>query len=138
MGRNADIKRFEVHPEGQPMELFGSRPGRSPVILELLASPWIVRGREVAQRGDGAGCKRVEEAAEVEWDGERRCPVAFRWRGRRYTVDAVAQTWAVERRWWSPSRRVSRRCFRVLARGGVYDLAYDRLASHWLLLGVAD
>lgn len=120
------------------MELFGSRPGRSSAILALLASPWIVRGSDVAPRDQGAGSKSLEEAADVEWDGERRCPVAFRWRGRGYAVDAVVQTWAVERRWWSPSRRVSRRCFRVLASGGVYDLAYDRLGSRWLLLGVAD
>ena len=35
-------------------------------------------------------------------------------------------------------RAVSRRCFRVIARGGVYDLAYDRLGEQWLLVGVVD
>ena len=46
--------------------------------------------------------------------------------------------WAVERRWWDRSRSVSRRCFRVLARGGVWDLAYDRTREKWFLIGVVD
>ena len=58
--------------------------------------------------------------------------------GKRYRVDALVQTWAVERAWWDRERRVSRRCFRVLARGGVYDLAFDRLRRGWLLVGVVD
>lgn len=139
MGRTADIKRHESHPSGQPMELFGFRSGRLPVVLELLRSPWIVRGSELrTSSGADAGSRLVGEEVAVVWDSGCGCPAAFRWRGRPYPVDAVAQTWAVERWWWSPSRRVSRRCFRVLARGGVYDLAYDRLASRWVLLGVAD
>jgi hypothetical protein len=75
---------------------------------------------------------------EVVWDGERRAPLAFTLTGRRYPVDAVVQRWTVERGWWDPAVRVSRRCFRVLARGGVYDLAYDRLARRWLLVGIVD
>lgn len=138
MGRNADIKRYEAHTQGQPMDLFGAPDGRLPVILELLRSPWIVKGSEVAGSGSDVGARCVEEAIDVSWDGVRRCPAAFAWRERTYRVDAVVQTWHVERYWWSPSRRVSRRCFRVLARGGAYDLAYDRIGSRWLLFGIAD
>jgi hypothetical protein len=58
--------------------------------------------------------------------------------GRRYPVDAVIQSWAVERAWWDPRKRLSRRCYRVLARGGLYDLAYDRIADRWLITGVVD
>jgi hypothetical protein len=46
--------------------------------------------------------------------------------------------WAVERRWWDRSRSVSRRCFRVLARGGVWDLAFDREREQWFLVGIVD
>jgi hypothetical protein len=46
--------------------------------------------------------------------------------------------WAIERSWWDLRRRASRRCFRVLARGGLYDLAYDRVDSRWLLIGIVD
>jgi hypothetical protein len=136
MGRNAAIKRFDPRTPGQPLDLFDSVRGRLPVVLELLKSPWIVRGSELP--GAEAGGGREPEGVEVRWDGGRRTPAAFSWRGRRYPVDALVQTWAVERRWWDAERRVSRRCFRVLARGGVYDLAFDRLAGAWLLLDVVD
>lgn len=155
MGRNADIKRYEVHPEGQPMDLFAAaaadarraadarsatdpRHGRLPVVLELLKSPWIVRASELVSRPGEAAAKRWSEAVDVEWDGTRGAPAAFTWRGKRYRVDALVQRWTIERAWWDPRARVSRRCFRVLARGGVYDLAFDRLARVWLLVGVLD
>jgi hypothetical protein len=136
MGRNAAIKRFDAHPDGQPIDLFDSVRGRLPVVLELLKSPWVMRGSDL-QRTREAEDLPAEEVA-VTWDGVRRSPAAFRWRGRRYAVDALVQTWAMERRWWDTDRRVSRRCFRVLARGGVYDLAFDRISARWLLVGVVD
>jgi hypothetical protein len=138
MGRNAAIKRYNARPEGQPIDLFDSVRGRLPVVLELLKSPWIVRGSELVRDADAPGAKRTAEEVGVAWDGGKRAPAAFTWRGRRYRIDALVQTWAVERWWWDRERRVSRRCFRVLARGGVYDLAFDRLRHAWLLIGVAD
>ncbi len=138
MGRNAAIKRYDVHPEGQPVDLFDSVRGRLPVVLELLKSPWIVRGADLLHAEDAPTGKRATEEVVVAWDGERRAPLSFEWRRRRYRVDALVQTWAVERTWWDRERRVSRRCFRVLARGGVYDLAFDRLRSVWLLTGIVD
>ena len=138
MGRNAAIKRFDSHPEGQPVDLFDSVRGRLPVVLELLKSPWIVRGSELAGAMDAPGSKRTAEEVVVAWDGGKRAPAAFDWRGKRYRVDALVQTWAIERTWWDGERRVSRRCFRVLARGGVYDLAFDRLRQTWFLVGIVD
>lgn len=138
MGRNAAIKRYNARPEGQPVDLFDSVRGRLPVVLELLKSPWIVRGSELAAAQDAPGGKRTEEEVSVAWDGARRAPAAFVWGGKRYGVDALVQTWAIERSWWDRDRRVSRRCFRVLARGGVYDLAFDRLRRAWLLVGIVD
>ena len=138
MDRNAAIKSFDPHTDGQPIDLFDSVRGRLPVILELLKSPWVMRGSELASATDPGSGTRAPEQVDVTWDGARRSPSAFIWRSRRYRVDALAQTWAVERRWWDAERRVSRRLFRVLARGGSYDLAYDRLRGVWLLVGIVD
>lgn len=139
MGRNRAIKEFDpAKKAGQPLDLFSGRDTRRPVIVELLRSPWIVRGSQVASGSSGHGGKRREEEVEVVWDGTRRAPASFRMHGKRYIVDALVQTWALERAWWDPRARLSRRCFRVLARGGLYDLAYDRLTDRWLLVGIVD
>ena len=138
MGRNAEIRGYEPHPEGQSMDLFETTRGRLPVVLELLKSPWVSRASELEQKGEATTCRQLEKPLDVVWDGERRSPSSFRLHGREYRVDALLQAWTVDRWWWVPDRRVSRRCFRVLARGGVYDLAFDRLAESWLLIGVVD
>lgn len=131
VGHNAAIKGFEAKKTGQPLELFESS-GRRPVVLELLSSPWLKR------TSDLAGPKRSEAEVPVEWDGEHARPASFEWKSRRYGIDQVVQQWAIDALWWDRERAVSRRCFRVIARGGVYDLAYDRLGERWLLVGVVD
>lgn len=138
MGRNTAIKRYTSTPEGQPMELFGSKHARLPVIVELLRSPWIVRASELATKDGNNATKHAEEPVEVAWDAERQCPVSFT-RGKRvWRIDGIIQVWATERAWWDTRTRVSRRFYRVLARGGVYDLAYDRAHRSWLLTGIQD
>ncbi|MBC7266414.1 MAG: DUF6504 family protein [Anaerosomatales bacterium] len=138
MGRHRAIKQYRpADRAGQPLDLFTGRATRTPVILELLRSPWIVRGSQLVSGPLGSG-KRREEPIEVVWDGSKRAPAAFEWNGTRYRVDALVQTWSVERAWWDPRARMSRRCFRVLARGGLYDLAFDRHEGRWLLVGVVD
>jgi hypothetical protein len=136
MGRNTAIKRFDAHPPGRQQDLFSSVQGKAPIVLELLGTPWIRRGSDLPF-GDGAG-RRAEVVVEVVWDGERGRPASFTYKGRQHTVDALVQYWAIERRWWDRANAVSRRCFRVLARGGVWDLAYDRSREEWLLVGVVD
>lgn len=136
MGRNAEIKRFEPRPPGQPQDLFDTLDGRRPAVLELLGTPWVRRASELAA-GAGAG-RRAEVPVEVVWNSERGRPVSFVRGGRRLTVDAVAAEWSIERYWWDRASAESRRCFRVLAHGGVWDLAYDRLQDRWLLVGVVD
>jgi hypothetical protein len=131
MGHNAAIRRFDAKRAGQPLDLFEST-SRLPVVLELLSSPWIRRGSQVD------GPRRVEVEVPVEWDAERGRPSSFRWKEKRYVIDALVQQWAVDSLWWDLSRVRSRRCFRVIARGGVYDLAYDRIGARWLLVGVVD
>ncbi len=140
MGRNAAIRRYDFNPQGQPIDLFDSAEGRLPVVMELLRSPWIRRGSELlAEReAEADAAKAVTKSVEVAWDGAKRAPAAFELHGRRYRVDALLQRWSVERRWWQPDKRVSRRCFRVLARGGVYDLAFDTIERRWLLVGIVD
>ena len=131
MGNNTPIRRFDARKSGQPLDLFESA-SRLPVVLELLSTPWLRRGSDVS------GPARVEVAVPVEWDPERGRPGSFIRKGKRYEVDQVVTQWAVDTRWWDRERAVSRRCFRVIARGGVYDLAYDRLGEQWLLVGVVD
>lgn len=138
MGRNTAIKRYDATPEGQAMELLDGKPSRLPVIVELLRSPWLVRASELLGRDGACSTKQAEETLDVTWDPDRRCPKAFIRAGRTYRVDAIVQVWAAERAWWDPRRHVSRRFWRVLARGGIYDLAYDRLAGTWLLVGIQD
>jgi len=137
MGRNAAIKRFDPK-SGQPMGLFDAKEGRLPVIIELLKSPWLSRASDLAHAEDAGVGKRREQPVAVAWNERRHCPAAFELHARTYAIDAVVQTWAVERSWWSPRNRVSRRYWRVLARGGTYDLAYDRLERRWMLVGVQD
>jgi hypothetical protein len=138
MGRNRAIKAFDPRKEGQPLDLFTATDTRLPVILELLQSPWIVRASELVAPGSGLGGKKREREVLVVWDGARRSPVSFALDGRRHHVDALIQAWTVERAWWDPRRRMSRRCFRVLSRGGLFDLAYDQLEGRWLLVGIVD
>ena len=145
MGRNRAIKVFDPRITGESLDLFTVADSRLPVIVELLRSPWITRGSEVGASASGSGTvasgyggKRREREIEVVWDGGRAAPRLFVLEGRRYPVDAVVQSWAIERAWWDLRRRASRRCFRVLARGGLYDLAYDRIGGRWLLTGIVD
>jgi hypothetical protein len=146
MGRNIAIKRYDSQPEGQPLDLFATGV-RSPVVTELLRAPWISRASDLITAEDGAdgargaAGKRVERPVTVEWDGEKRCPTWFAIPGRRgrYEIEALVGFWVEERFWWDPAAHVSRRCFRVIAHtGALYDLAYDRLAEEWLLVGVGD
>lgn len=138
MGRNHAIKTYDPRMTGQPLDLLAARDARTPVIIELLKSPWIARASELVGHASGLAGKRRERVIEVAWDAERGAPRSFVLDGRRYAVDAVVQSWAVERAWWDLRKRLSRRCFRVLARGGLYDLAYDRIDDRWLLAGVVD
>ena len=138
MGRNADIKRYSTSTLGQPVELFDTKRGRLPVILQLLASPWIVRASELKRADGSCAAKHAEEDVEVVWDAARQYPSSFTRAGRVYRIDAIVQIWAAEKAWWDPRRRVSRRFWRVLSRGGVYDLAYDRGDGSWRLIGIQD
>jgi hypothetical protein len=138
VGRNASIKRFSATPAGQPLELFETKRSRLPIIVELLASPWIVRASELSREDGSCAAKHAEQAVEVVWDPSHGLPASFSRDGRLYRIDAIVQMWATERSWWDPRRQVSRRFWRVLSRGGVYDLAYDRRRDTWLLIGIQD
>ena len=110
MGRNAPIKHYALHPEGQPIDLF-ARGARSPVVAELLSSAWISRASDLLGEEDRAAAGGTGK------------------RARREVED---------RFWWDPEAHVSRRCFRVLARAGVWDLAWDRISRTWSLVGIGD
>ena len=144
MGRNADIKKYDLHPEGQPIDLF-ARGTRSPVVAELLSAPWLRRASELPgaregspEAGAGSGKRALREVT-VDWDPGRGRPSAFHVPGKgRYDVEALIGYWVEDRFWWDPETHVSRRCFRLLARGGVWDVAYDRLTQSWSLVGIGD
>ena len=138
MGRNSAIKHYDATPAGQPLELFASKRAQLPVITELLASPWIMRASELVRKDGASAPKRIDEELDVVWDAELARPARFVRGETTYRVDEVLQAWAVERAWWDPRRRVSRRFYRVLARGGVYDLAFDRSSGEWRLVGIQD
>jgi hypothetical protein len=139
MGRNHAIKGFDPRTRtSQTLDLFTHTDARLPVIVELLKSPWLVRASELASAGAGGAAKRRDRVIEVTWDGSRGAPRFFALEGRGYPIAAVVQSWTIERSWWDPRRSVSRRCFRVLAQGGLYDLAYDRTTDRWLLVGIVD
>lgn len=138
MGRNSDIKNYSTATSGQPIELFDSKRGRLPVILELLASPWIVRASDLKREAGSCAAKHAEEEVDVVWDAAHQYPSSFKRAGRVYRIDAIVQIWAAEKAWWDPRRKVSHRFWRVLSRGGVYDLAYDRDRGIWRLIGIQD
>lgn len=138
MGHNAAIRHFDPHPVGRTMSLFDEAVDRAPVIAEILSSPWLVRARDLLSSDAVAVTKRRNEPVEVVWDPGYRAPAAFRREDRTHRIDAVVATWAVERAWWDEDSRVSRRYWRVLSGTGTYDLAYDVVASAWVLLGVHD
>lgn len=89
--------------------------------------------------------KRYDDSIEVQV--HRLEPVAFCWRGRRYSVQRLLKRWREAGEGWDPEQVRDHECFRVEARvddddGGIYDLRLDRLAGrgkpHWRLVRVWD
>ncbi len=138
MSRNTPIKRYTPLAAERADDLFSSKEGRAPVIEDLRRTPWFVSASELEHPGDGGLGKRIDEPVAVSWDAQRRVPAAFAWRSRVHDIQTVVQTWAVERAWWDAAHAVSLRCWRVIADGGTYDLAFDRRDGSWALLGMLD
>ena len=138
MGHNTAIKRFSATPVGQPLELFEETHGRMPIVLELFASPWVVHASDVMRRDGSCAAKHAAEPLGVTWDAAGQHPSAFTRAEQVYLIDAIVQSWAIEKAWWDPRKRVSRRFWRVSAAGGVYDIAYNRDDGSWLLMGIQD
>ncbi|MCA1838960.1 MAG: DUF6504 family protein [Actinomycetota bacterium] len=88
--------------------------------------------------------KKYDEPIEVEVSAQQALatkPVAFSWRGHRYTVNRLLKYWREAGEGWDPERVRDHECFRVESEGGTYDLRLDRLASRnprWRLLRVWD
>ena len=138
MGRNSAIKNFAPSAEGHQLGLLEPRRDKEPLVRSLLSTPWVFVASRLQRNADTCATKRVKELVEVTLDPVSGRVVSFTRAGRSYKVDSVVQTWAIECRWWNPSERRSRRFWRVLARGGVWDLTYDRLQKVWHLVGVQD
>jgi hypothetical protein len=139
VGHNAAIKHYFPLSEGRPVDLFDSCESRRLVLFDLLATPWFVSASRLQRPGDGGLGRRINEPVAVSWDPSTLSPTTFRWRGQAYHIESIVQTWAIEHAWWDVSKQVSQRCWRVLVSdGGTYDLAFDRLARAWVLLGMQD
>jgi len=61
-----------------------------------------------------------DEAVELVEQRFQCLPRVFRWRGRRYNVEAVQRCWTASRRRWRG--RVERRFFQVQCAEGSFDL----------------
>jgi hypothetical protein len=75
--------------------------------------------------------KRYDEAIELLERRFQYFPQTFRWRGRRYEVDAVNRCWTTARSGWR--RRVERRLFLVECAEGTFELYQDLRANTWHL-----
>ncbi len=72
---------------------------------------------------------RREQPVEVQEKRFGYFPKAFRWRGKRYVVEAIEKCWA-------RSLRVPRLYFRVRCRDGIFELYQDLRADTWHLSAV--
>ena len=90
--------------------------------------------------------KRYDDPIEVELAERGTQPIAFTWRGKRYSVHRLLKHWRQTAESWDPERRSDLDCYRVEAQGGAqrgtYDLRLDRLAGRrqpqWRLARVWD
>lgn len=73
------------------------------------------------------GWKIYDEAVDMLGLRYRYLPHSFRWRGQRFTVQAVDRIWTVSR------RHVQRRFYQVHCGDGVYELYHDLRDNTWHL-----
>jgi hypothetical protein len=77
------------------------------------------------------GWRIYDEAVDMVQRRFQYFPLVFHWRGRRYTVEAVEQSWTTSRR--GGRRHVERRFFRVRCSEGSFELYQDLRAGTWHL-----
>ncbi len=120
--------------------LFPTEKSKLSVVRQLMDTEWVSSASSLCASSDEDSVvgKLYHEPIEVRWDKAAKRPRAFRWRGRRYKIDAIIRTWVVEMGWWNPDTEVSKVFLRVTSGGGVYDILYDKRESRWYLGGVAD
>ena len=77
------------------------------------------------------GWKIYDETIEMVQKRFQYFPRAFRWRGRRYDVDAVEHSWTVIGSGWR--RRAARHFFQVRCGEGTFELYQDLQSGAWHL-----
>lgn len=75
--------------------------------------------------------KIYDEAVDVVGRRFQYFPRVFRWRGRRYEVEAMKRSWIVSRPGWRG--RVQRRYFEAHCAQGAFELYQDLTAGGWYL-----
>ena len=70
---------------------------------------------------------RVRSAVEIQEKRFGYFPKVFRWRGKRYDVQAVE-------RCWNATRSAPQLCFRVRCREGLFDLYQNVRDNTWRLV----
>jgi hypothetical protein len=64
---------------------------------------------------------------------------AFTWRGVRYRVQDILDSWHLQDKWWDRERHTDRHYWRVQTLDfGVYELYHDTVSGVWVLDVVQD
>lgn len=143
----AEIHEYPASPEGYVEPLFRTRESDREIMDHYLDAPWLGRASEyaVAALGSGSGHVPAERREiRLERSGAGLRMVDSLRRTRRCAVSSgavirVLDRWREVRGWWDASGGTDLVVYRVeLACGAVVDLARDRRAGRWLLVGIAD
>ncbi len=139
-----EIHEYPGRPEGYEGPLFRTGESDREIMEHYLRAPWLGRASESLVAVLGAGCGRVP----AEPRGVRVEPidagVRVVWEAgssmsRRQGIRRVQERWREVRGWWEDDGGRDLVVYRVeLTDGAVVDLARDRPAGRWLLVGIAD
>lgn len=140
MGENKGIKNYNYHHAGENLELFATTNGKMSVAEAILKSQWVTTAADLGKSkiASASSGKFYDQEITVLYSEHLRRPLQFFWRRKFYKVDAVIGVWVLESCWWDAAKKQSRRYFRVLARGGTYDIYLDHLQEAWFLESVSD
>ncbi len=141
----AEIHEYPTSPEGYVEPLFRTRESDLEIMDHYLDAPWLGRASEyaVAALGSGSGhvpAERREVRLERSGSETRMVELRQTWRCavRSGAIRRVLERWREVYGWWEDGG-ADLVVYRVeLACGAVVDLAREREAGTWLLVGIVD